>query len=173
MSDAGAGTATVVVALLMADIVLPIPSSLVMMLSGAAFGVTGGAAVALAGSIGGEWLGFELVRRYGQRAARHLLSEAEVERFGRLFKRHGAVAVIVTRALPVAMETMSLVAGLSGMRRRDFLLASLVGTTPIVVIYAYAGALSREMGNIIPGVVILIAIAGCGWVLYRVRFARD
>ena len=34
-----------------------------MVLSGAAFGVLWGSVFSLVGSIGGEWLGFELVRR--------------------------------------------------------------------------------------------------------------
>jgi uncharacterized membrane protein YdjX (TVP38/TMEM64 family) len=172
--DPGAGTALTIVALLVADIALPIPSSVVMVLSGAAFGVVGGAVVALIGSIGGEWLGFELVRRYGRNASQWLVGDdAEVDRLARLFKRHGAVAVVVTRALPVVMETMSIVAGLSYMKRREFLVASFIGTAPIVLVYAYAGALSRDTGNLVPAIVMLIAVAGFGWVLYRVRVSGD
>src|SRR5687768_8096134 len=77
MADAGAGGAAAVIALLAVDILLPIPSSLVMILSGAAFGVVGGSAIALVGSIGGEWLGFELVRRYGRRASARLVGDEE------------------------------------------------------------------------------------------------
>lgn len=173
LTDPGAGTALVVIALLIADIALPIPSSVVMVLSGAAFGVLGGSAIALVGSIGGEWLGFELVRRYRRRASKWLVGDVEVDRLARIFSRHGAVAVAVTRALPVVMETMSIVAGLSYMSRRDFLLASLIGTAPIVLVYAYAGALSRDTGNLLPAVVILIAVAGFSWVLYRVRVSGE
>lgn len=169
----GAGTAFTIIALLVADIALPIPSSLVMVLSGAAFGVVGGSVVALIGSIGGEWLGFELVRRYGRNASQWLVGDVEVDRLARVFRRHGAVAVAVTRALPVVMETMSIVAGLSYMKRRDFLVASFIGTAPIVLVYAYAGALSRETGNLVPAVVMLIAVAGFGWVLYRARLSAE
>jgi uncharacterized membrane protein YdjX (TVP38/TMEM64 family) len=65
------------------------------------------------------------------------------------------------------METMSLVAGVSTMRRRTFLWASAIGTAPIVVIYAYAGAMSRNTGSLIPAIVILIAVGGAGLVWYR------
>jgi uncharacterized membrane protein YdjX (TVP38/TMEM64 family) len=67
------------------------------------------------------------------------------------------------------METMSLVAGVSTMRRRTFLWASAIGTAPIVVIYAYAGAMSRETGSVVPAIVILMAVAGTGWILYKAR----
>lgn len=166
------GTATLIVGLLAADLFLPIPSSLVMVLSGAAFGVGWGAALSLVGSVGGEWLGFELVRRYGRRASARLVGDDEIDRLSRVFKQHGAAAVAVTRALPVVMETMSVVAGLSTMKRSTFLIASLIGTAPIVVVYAYAGAVSRQTNSIVPAVVMLIAVAGFGWILYRMRMAN-
>ena len=169
----GAGTAALVLILLVSDIVLPIPSSIVMVLSGAAFGVLGGSLVALIGSIGGEWIGFELARRYGRDASRWLIGDVDIDRLARIVGRHGAVAVAVSRALPVIMETMSIVAGLSYMRRRDFLVASFIGTAPIVLVYAYAGALSRDTGSLLPAIVILIAVAGFGWVLYRARLSEE
>ena len=171
LGDAGAGTAALIVALLALDVFLPIPSSLVMVLSGAAFGVPLGAALALVGSIAGEWLGFELVRRYGRRMSAAMIGDEELERFHRFFARHGVAAVVITRPLPIVMETMSLVAGLSGMKRRAFLTASLVGTVPIVVVYAYAGAFSREAGSMVPAAVILVAVTGAGWLWYRSRLA--
>ena len=171
LDHAGLGTATLIVALLAADVALPIPSSLVMVLSGAAFGVGWGAIIALVGSIAGEWIGFELVRRYGRGVSRGIVGADEFERFSVFFERHGTLAVILTRPLPVVMETMSLIAGLSTMSRRSFLGASLAGTAPIVVIYAYAGAVSREVDSLIPAVVILVAVAACGYAWYRTKFA--
>lgn len=172
VTHAGAGTAVTVIALLAADVFLPIPSSFVMLLSGAAFGVWWGSLVSLVGSIAGEWLGFELARRYGRRASARLVGDDELARLSGIFDRHGAVAIAVTRAVPVVMETMSVVAGLSRMRRSTFLKASLAGTLPIVIIYAYAGAVSREMGSVIPAVVILMAVAGCGWIWYKARINK-
>jgi len=171
ITHAGGGSAATIVALLVADLFLPIPSSLIMVLSGAAFGVVWGGLLSLVGSIGGEWLGFELVRRYGRSASAKMVGDDELARLSRVFTRHGAAAVVVTRALPVAMETMSVVAGLSAMRRSTFLIASLIGTAPIVFVYAYAGAVSRQVGSLLPAIVMLVAVAGCGWVWYRARMA--
>ena len=158
-------------ALMDAHQALPIPSSLVMVLSGAAFGVAWGSLVALVGSISGEWIGFELVRRYGRGVSRGIVGADEFERFSAFFDRHGILAVMLTRPLPVVMETMSLVAGLSTMSRTAFLGASLAGTAPIVVIYAYAGAVSRQVDSIVPAVVILVAVSACGYAWYRAKFA--
>jgi uncharacterized membrane protein YdjX (TVP38/TMEM64 family) len=172
MARAGTGGGAIaVVTLLAADLFLPIPSSVIMVLSGAVFGVLWGSLFSLVGSIGGEWLGFELVRRYGRRASSKMVGDDELERLGRVFERHGAAVVVVTRALPVVMETMSVVAGLSKMNRGSFLVASLLGTAPIVVVYAYAGAVSRQTGSLVPAVIMLIAVAGLGWILFRARIA--
>jgi uncharacterized membrane protein YdjX (TVP38/TMEM64 family) len=140
-----------------------------MILSGAAFGVFWGSLLAFAGSIGGEWVGFELARRYGQRFSRSVVGPEEVERFESVFARHGAAAVMVSRALPVVMETTSVVAGLSTMTRRTFLWSSALGTIPIVLVYAYAGARSREAGSLVPAVVMLLAVTAAGWIWYRAR----
>lgn len=170
MADAGWSGAAAVVGLLAIDIFIPVPSSIVMVLSGAAFGVWWGALLAFVGSLGGEWLGFELARRYGAGLSSRFIGDAaEVRRLNHILVTHGAAAVVVTRALPVVMETMSIVAGVSTMPRLTFLVASAIGTAPIVVVYAYAGAMSRETGSLVPAVVILIAVAAAGWVWYRAK----
>jgi uncharacterized membrane protein YdjX (TVP38/TMEM64 family) len=165
----GVGSAAVITALLVLDVFLPIPSSVVMVLSGAVFGVTWGALIALLGSVLGQWVGFELVRQFGRRAASRVVADEELRDVHRFFERYGPVAVIVTRPLPIVMETMSLVAGLSAMSRPVFLGAAIAGTAPIVFVYAYAGAVSRQAGSWVPAVVILVTVGGAGWLWYRSR----
>lgn len=168
MAGAGWPGAAAVIGLLAIDIFIPVPSSIVMVLSGAVFGVWWGSLLAFMGSVGGEWLGFELARRYGSSwFSRFIGSEDERDRLDRILATHGVAAIAITRALPVVMETMSVVAGLSSMPRKTFLIASAIGTAPIVVIYAYAGAVSRSSGSVVPAVVILIAVAAGGWTWYR------
>jgi uncharacterized membrane protein YdjX (TVP38/TMEM64 family) len=173
LADAGWPGVAVVVGLLAVDVFIPVPSSVVMVLSGAAFGIWKGALLAFIGSIGGEWLGFELTRRYGSSWFKRFISdEDERRRLDAILVTHGAAAVVVTRALPVVMETMSIVAGLSRMSRRTFLIASAIGTAPIVIVYAYAGAMSRETGSIVPAIVMLFAVSAAGWVWYRASGVR-
>jgi 3-dehydroquinate synthase len=166
-ADHRLGAGGIVFTLLMVDILLPVPSSLVMVLSGSLLGVGWGSLVSLTGSLGGQWLGYELARRFGPRAADRLIGHADRNRLEQLMDRHGAAAVVVTRALPVVLETVSVVAGLAGMRRSTFLIAATVGTAPIVVAYAYAGAVARDTGNLVPAVVILLAIGAAGWMFSR------
>lgn len=172
IANPGIGAAALVFVLLAADIFLPVPSSLVMVLSGSLLGLVWGSVAAMSGSIVGQWLGYELARRYGSRVAARFVSTDERERLGAIMARHGSAAVIVTRALPILLETMSVVAGLSGMRRSTFLLSAIAGTAPIVVVYAYAGAVARDTGNLIPAVIMLVALAAGAWLVTTRRSAR-
>ena len=53
-----------------------------------------GLVLAFAGSVGGEWLGFELVRRYGTAwASRMIGDEQEMHRLNTILTTHGAAAV--------------------------------------------------------------------------------
>lgn len=173
LAQAGMAGAGVVIGLLAADVFIPVPSSVIMILSGAAFGVWWGSAIALIGSLAGEWLGFEVARRWGGAwTARFIGDEREVARLKAMIARHGAAAVAVTRPIPVVMETMSLIAGASAMTRPAFLIASLIGTLPIVIVYAYAGATAADTGSLIPAVVILLAVGGAAVMWYRATRPR-
>lgn len=169
LDRAGPLAAAAIVGVLAIDLFLPVPSSVVMILSGVAFGVPLGAALAFAGSLVGNLVGFEITRRYGHAVAARFVSEEELQRLRALFERNGAIVVVITRPVPVVMETTSLVAGLSNMRRSTFVLASAIGTVPVAILYAYAGAVSRAAGNAVPAVVILLAVGGGAWLLWKRR----
>jgi len=169
IDDPGPGAAFAVLMLLVVDLVLPVPSSVVMVLSGAVFGVVKGAAIALAGSVGCSLAGFELARRYGRGAATRIAGAADVAHMERTFHRYGAGAVLVTRPLPIVKEAVSVVAGLSGMKRSTYVVATFAGAIPEAAIYAYAGAASRDAGSLVPALVILVGIAAAGWLVWRRR----
>jgi uncharacterized membrane protein YdjX (TVP38/TMEM64 family) len=171
LAGAGPGSAAMIVALLAVDVFLPVPSSLIMVLSGAAFGVLWGTCLSLAGSVAGEWVGFELVRAWGRRVTSRFVGDDDVRRFNRFFDEYGAAAIVMTRPIPVIMETMSMVAGLSGMSRTAFLAASLIGTAPVAMLYGYAGAVSRATGTVLPAAIILVSVAAAGYGWYRVKLA--
>ena len=167
LSRPGPGTAAAIVGVLTIDLLLPVPSSLVMIASGALFGSLTGGCLSLAGSLAGNYLGFEAARAFGRRATERWIGRAQLDRMERAFARHGALAIVATRPLPIVMETLSVAAGLSNMRRSTFLLASVVGTAPVVFVYAYAGAASLSSGTVLPAVVILAAVLSGGWAVAR------
>jgi phospholipase D1/2 len=79
----------------------------------------------------GALMGRETVRRF---AGRH------VSRLSQRLARHGLTAVLIVRILPVAPFTIvNIVAGASGVRFRDFILATLLGMLPGLVVMTMFG----------------------------------
>ncbi len=154
------------VSLLALDVALPVPSSLVMMLHGALFGVVGGTLLSVAGSTSATLLGFALGRRGGRLFAR-LVAREERARAERLLRRYGAPAIIVTRPVPLLAETVAVLAGASALGWRHATLAAVVGALPPALLYALAGAVATDLrdGALLGGLALLAA-ALC-WLLMR------
>jgi uncharacterized membrane protein YdjX (TVP38/TMEM64 family) len=160
LSQGGALAAAVGVGLLVADVLLPVPSSLVMVAHGALFGVVGGTLLSLLGSVGAALFGFAIGRR-GGRLMERLVTPAERERADRLLKRWGALAIIVTRPVPLLAETVAIMAGTSSLGWGRAALAALAGSLPPALLYAITGASVANLQHItlVFGLVILIASA--------------
>jgi uncharacterized membrane protein YdjX (TVP38/TMEM64 family) len=154
----GVGAAMLGVALLVVDVFLPVPSSLVMIANGALFGVAAGTALSLVGSLGAAALGFLIGRRSG-RLIERLVSPAEKVRADALLARWGALAVLVTRPLPLLAETVAILAGASPLGWGRMLAATLAGALPSCLLYALSGATSRGFGSgaLMFAVVVLVA----------------
>ena len=142
--------------LLTADLVLPIPSSIVMTLSGAFLGCLAGTAASFIGAMGSALLAFGLCRRYGQRAFEHMIAPPDAARIERFFQRHGAWGILLSRSVPMLTEVVSCMAGLSRLPWPHFVLLSAAGTLPVCLVYAWAGSHGAHTGT---GWALLIAFA--------------
>lgn len=167
LAEPGLPAGVAICAVLGLDILLPVPSSLVMVLSGVLFGVLGGGLLSLLGSLAGNLAGFELARRYGGGLARRLVGERELHKMDRLFVRHGFLVIVLTRPVPVLMESVSLVAGLSAMPRSGFVAASLLGSIPVCLVYAYAGAFALQARSVLPAVLVGVGVPALAWTTIR------
>ncbi|MCD6029608.1 MAG: hypothetical protein K0S78_1782 [Thermomicrobiales bacterium] len=134
-------TALLGVGLLVVDAVLPVPASLVMIAHGALFGVVLGTLLSLLGSLGAMLVGFALGRRGGALLTR-FVSPRERATADRLLERWGALAIVVTRPVPLLAETTAVLAGASSLGWQRATLAAFAGAVPTAVIYALAGALA-------------------------------
>src|SRR5882672_1365195 len=110
MKHGGILAASLGVGLLIADVLLPVPSSLVMVAHGALFGVLLGTILSLIGSVGAALFGFAIGRR-GGRLMERLVSVQERTRANDLLQRWGVLAIIVTRPVPLLAETVAIMAG--------------------------------------------------------------
>ena len=154
------------VGLLVADVLLPVPASLVMIAHGALFGVVGGTVLSLVGAVGAALFGFALGRRGGPLLDR-LVTADERRRADSLLQDWGDLAIIVTRPVPILAETLSILAGASPMSWGRMVLATLAGSVPAALIYALAGATARSLDNVALVFGLVIGIAGVFWLVGR------
>src|SRR5215211_3160528 len=129
MKHGGVVAASVGVGLLIADVVLPVPSSIVMVAHGALFFVLWGAMLSLIGSVGAAVFAYAIGRR-GGRLLDRVVTVAERERASSVLARWGVLAIIVTRPLPLRAETVAIMAGASSMTWRALVVASVAGCVP-------------------------------------------
>lgn len=157
------------VGLLVVDVVLPVPSSLVMVAHGALFGLWPGMALSLIGSVGASLVAFVLGRSASPAIERFVTPE-EYRRAGALLERWGVLAIVVTRPVPILAETVSILAGASPLAWTQVALASVLGVLPAAFLYALAGAMAVSVGSelLVFGVVLLIT--GVLWWLGRSGF---
>jgi uncharacterized membrane protein YdjX (TVP38/TMEM64 family) len=166
MKHGGVLAAGLGVSLLVADVLLPVPSSLVMLAHGALFGVVVGTLLSLLGSVGAALFGFAIGRRGGKFLDR-VITPAERSRANYLLARWGALAIIVTRPIPLLAETVAIVSGASSLNWSTVALAALAGSLPPALLYALTGAAVANFQNtsLMFGVVLLVA--GLFWLIGR------
>lgn len=166
LSGGGAVAAGVGVGLLVVDVLLPVPSSLVMLAHGARFGVAAGTLLSLAGSTGAALLGFAVGRR-GTGILERVTTTEERERADRLLQRWGTLAVIVSRPVPMLAETIVIVAGTSSLGWRRVAAAAVAGSLPPALLYAVTGAAVADLRSRVLVFAGVSAVAAAAWAIGR------
>lgn len=154
--SAGFVPALFIIALLIADILIPVPSSIVMIISGMLFGGFLGGLIALTGSLAGSLINFQMSRILGQTKIKRWLGEKEYNTLSKVMQKYGAYIVIFTRMVPLATESVSAIAGISNMKFARFILMNIVGFLPIVFFYSYSGAIYKEE----PSSIFIVLVIG-------------
>lgn len=165
--------AAAIVALLAADVVLPVPSSLVSAGAAAMFGWAGGALIWLGMTLGAV-AGYALGRGAGRPLGARLLGRRELERAERIAGGGSAGATLVLcRAVPVLAEASTVAAGLGGMAVGRFLAVTGAANAGIALVYAGAGSLASDYagGFLLPFGAAMV-LPALGWAAIRTSRRR-
>jgi uncharacterized membrane protein YdjX (TVP38/TMEM64 family) len=82
----------------------------------------------------------EIVFRDGRPVVEKFVRAKYLDLTDQFFKRHGVLAVFVTRLTPIIpFKVISYGAGLTAITFRQYLLATGVGQTPAIVLYSFLG----------------------------------
>ena len=143
----GVSAALAIVIVLSLDLFLPIPSSLVHSVERCL--VLLAAAYCHCSVCSRGMAGFELTRRYGNGFAQRLVGEEELHKMDRTFARYGIVAILLSRSVPVMMETLSVLAGLSTMSRSTFVCATSRRSSYMLTLHR-CWSLFRQLQSLVP-----------------------
>lgn len=130
--------------LLLADLLLPIPGTIVMSALGAVYGFWLGGIFATIGSMLAGMLGYGVGRFFKESFAKRWLGEKDFDKGKSLFERGGAWVVAISRALPILPEVIASMAGLLRMPFGKFVIALACGAVPMGFLFAWIGVMGRE-----------------------------
>lgn len=149
------------IGLLVADLVLPVPGTIIMSALGFLYGPWLGGLIAAAGSMAAGVSGFLIGRLFGERLIRRWLGDREFERGTALFRSQGGWMVAISRALPILPEVLACSAGVMRMGFRPFCLALAAGSVPMGFAFASIGALGHSAPQ--SALVLSLGIPGLLW----------
>jgi uncharacterized membrane protein YdjX (TVP38/TMEM64 family) len=129
------------IALIWADLLLPVPQTTVIAALGLIYGVGAGGAMGTVGLVTGGLLGYGLMRTSARPFLLRVTGAGALARMQSFFDRSGAWAIVLTRSLPYSVpEVVVCLAGLSRMPVGRVVLALTLGSVPTGFLYAGIGA---------------------------------
>jgi uncharacterized membrane protein YdjX (TVP38/TMEM64 family) len=162
----GWGALIVVIGIAVILVVPVVPAPVLQVGAGLVFGPWLGFGLTLLGDLIGALVGFAIARRWGHQVVRTRLSAAEQGAFDDLCVRITPTGMLLLRVLPGPAYTLvSFAAGCSSMPWWKYLLGSLLGVAPGLLVLTVAGDLSTSN----PGLAVGIAV---GFVLLMVGISR-
>lgn len=144
LRDAGPWGWAAGIMLLVGDVLLPIPNTLVISAMGYLYGTWIGGIFASIGLILAGMAGYGIGYLCGEKHARRWLGDADFDRGQARFSKGGGWMVALTRALPILPEVISCTAGLVRMPFTSFLTALTCGSIPMGFLFAAIGHLGQE-----------------------------
>jgi uncharacterized membrane protein YdjX (TVP38/TMEM64 family) len=129
------------IALIWADLVLPVPQTAVIAALGIIYGTLLGGLLGSLGLVTSGLLGYVMMLTAARRWAHRFVGPKSLHRMESLFDRGGAWAIVLTRGLPYSVpEAMVFLAGLASMPMRKFATALTIGSVPPAFVFAAIGA---------------------------------
>lgn len=142
--------------LLLSDILLPVPGTVVMSALGYIYGTVVGGLLAAGGSMLAGLSAYGLCRLMGERAARWMLGHKDYKRGHDWFESGGGWLVCLSRALPIFSEVVACTAGLVGMSFKRFVIALACGSLPMGFVFAAIGSAGHSQPGLAMAMCLIV-----------------
>ena len=123
------------------------PDSVLAIAGGMCFGLMGGAVCTMIGAIFGGTLAFFISRTLGKGFAKKF-SNNEMQKISTKIEEKGFLIVLFLRLIPLfPFDVISYSAGLSKIKLKDFIFATVIGTIPGILIFSNIGDKAMNPGS--------------------------
>jgi len=170
-SSNGLATALIGIVLIISDIFLPIPNSIIMVFNGLFFGTILGTIISLIGLMGFASLGFYLGRK-SRKLIKTIASEKEYNDANNFLQKYGLIAIILSRPIPLLSETIIIVAGSSEIAYSNAIVAAFLGYLVPALLYSATGQIAASFQNLSIVWIFSIFVISIIWI-YNLRYRNS
>lgn len=152
------------VLLLGIDVLLPIPSSVVMISNGVLFGALLGGLLSVLGGLLSSAIGY-LIGVKSKRLAEKFTGAADQTRAKAFLEKYGYATIVASRPIPILAESVSIISGTIRLSFWKVMLHSLLGLVPISWIYSITGAYSTSLDSAFWAFALNLGMAALLWLI--------
>ena len=138
-----AGPLVLILIMIVQMFLFVVPNILVMVISIVVYGPVWGSIISLIGVFCSSSLGYLLGRYLGPVTVNKLIKTETQVKISDFIEHYGVGAIAITRLASLSNDSLSIVAGLLKMSYRKYILATLAGIIPLIVLLALYGRNGR------------------------------
>ena len=159
-----AGPLALIVLMVIQMFLFVVPNIFVMIVAIISYGPIWGAIISFLGVFASSSVGYLLGRYLGPVTVKRLLSEKAQRKTSDFIQNYGVAAIAITRICSFSNDSLSIVAGLLKMSYKKYILATLGGITPLIVLLAIYG----KNGRILTALIWIAAVSLVLLIIYIV-----
>ena len=150
-----AGPLVLILVMVVQMFLFVVPNVFVMIVAIVSYGPFWGAVISFVGVFASSSVGYIIGKYLGPVTVDKLMSEKTRKKTSNFIKRYGVTAIAITRISSFSNDSLSIVAGLLKMNYRKYILATLGGITPLIVLLAIYG----QNGKILRSLIWIAAVS--------------
>lgn len=147
---------------LASDILLPVPSSIVMFTNGYVLGTVYGSVLSLFSLMTASIIGYYL----GKFTSLGFKSKSD-DKANNIMARYGALSILITRGIPVLAETICIICGFNKMPFKKYMIYNIAGYIPLCLLYAFCGSIGYDKNIFLISFACSILISAFFWFFGR------
>jgi uncharacterized membrane protein YdjX (TVP38/TMEM64 family) len=145
---------------LASDIILPVPSSIVMYTNGYILGLIAGSFISLVAVMIGAIVGYYL----GKMTSLGIKAK-EDENAERVLLKYGTMSILISRGIPILSESICIVCGYNKMPLKLYLILNLIGYIPVCLVYGFFGSAGYDKNTFLISFGCSLLISALFWFL--------